>query len=475
MLDLDPTTPYVFPDCEGNVQDLGYNHNSMLVAHSPEGEIPKDLEYWLISDDGHRVVIGATGLLKRTDKLDEDGALNPIVSRANALGNFVLHTTETDLYTEIDHAYQKAALLDYGSDPYRLKELFQWKAETVIARFGEFASMIPGHSILPELNDSMNVVTLAKYCPGACPFCTEPNPDRKQGMVLYNAAKIHGEMKRARRLEKKYHGNFLNQMDEGFLNASDLNWFHLAKQHIEGQPVSKWVEKNLQRISIINTRGKIVPLYDAKPSDIMDGIEIADEFHSFFPEIQKIYSFSGIRTMNACSDDYVTELHKAGVNRFLFGVESADADQLKQIQKPQTLEEITEAIDKVHRAAPGAVIKVILGAGYLGKEYNTKRNGTGVWVPTREGLERTVAFLGSKLRNTKRKQGTKDKVLVSRYIPKKGTRMATAHTQKKWIHPFSPEQMEEEVEWLVGSLMKRHINAEADYELALDGREYGSS
>lgn len=403
------------------------------LLYLPGRELDEDPRYWLITDDGTHAILGPTGLIESVHRYKGDGP-RTLLHRESAYGNF--HTSEgVSLEHTMDQVYQTILGLEFNRDLKDEREVFDWRSEEVLARFGAFSETYDEADIIADYTDRMMVVKVSDGCPRHCRFCPE------QGrIVLYTEDQIKQRMLRARELQLKYHSPTLPRMSEGFLNASDILWQH----HMKGG---------------------------------VDPIKIRDMYYETFPETQKLYAFAGVPTVNRADVDYLKELFKGdgGINRILVGFESLDNTTLKFLSKGQTAEDTVRAMEKLHQTA--AKKKYIIGMGFVGQGfYYADESGQRQFRSSREGLEKTIEILDKTVRkwNTMRPDGglygNPDQIEITRYVPVPGTYLAEMHEQAEDIVPHTPESLEQEVQWFISELRKRNIRVQDEYEVALEDR-----
>jgi hypothetical protein len=233
-----------------------------VVASSPTAELylmwgkdsGEDAHYLLVTGEGTVAKFGITGLVQAVYRT-AGKALEPVIKRNNAYGNFQFNPIHTGTIEDaIDPVYHEIAGMEF--EDRKARDLFAWRAQRVIARFGDYSSLYSKGDIVPEYSDAMTIVKLAEGCPRACIYCPEPG----KGIRLYSKPEIKNNMRIAKSLQRKYHAGFEAEMDEGFLNASDILWFKLRNE--------------------------------------TDPVEITAMFKDFFPEVAKLYAFTGVPTVN---------------------------------------------------------------------------------------------------------------------------------------------------------------------------------
>lgn len=417
------------------------------LCYVPGKELGKDPEYWYLTKEGIKAVLGPTGMLKSAERLaatadyadpttnasgDLVNRLELILDRTNAYGNF----TDGDhnslsgkpLTDIIDSVYIGIADLDFlepGKQP-----LFDWDSAKLLSRFEDYRRLYNGGDIIPEYTDKMTLITLSNGCHRKCIYCPEPSPDL---MVPYSEERINEEIALARILQLRYHSGSENLMDEGFLNTADLLQFHLQE----------WT----------------------------DPLKIVGLFREQFPELKKIYSFMGVPSVIQTSQEYLDKLfnNAQGVNRVLVGIESADDATSRFLGKNETYADKREALLKLKEA--GYKVKPIIQIGMVGEGFYTK---DGDFVSSRQGLEATARLMAEFL-SSARFSKKPDKVLISRYTPIEGTPLKMLHESGRLIKPYNhPDGADEDLRFLLDSLQKMGIDiydsVELDYESALEGR-----
>lgn len=389
-----------------------------------------DPHYLLFTSDGIYAQLGYTGLVSSLKELGSSG-LSTIFQRKSGYGIFTrngmpLSNTDATLVHGIDDVYTTISGLDFYEE--EMRELFEWRAQQMLARFGEYSILIDESNIVPEYNDRMNVITVSKRCPRHCIYCPEAG-----NLELFTRDMIEGNMKLGRRMQEKYHGHFKSLMNEGFINSSDLLLFYM---------------------------------YRRKNPSVMDPVEIAQMFKAYFPEVTKLYTFVGGPTTNTTPLSYLRQLYGGGrlINRALIGIESGDESTSRFLGKNESNEDKAKAVRKLQNT--GFKVKVIVQVGMTGKGFY---DSSGTFHDSWQALGNTAEFLSKTIRPFT--FGSRDKVLISRYVPIEGTPLKTMHEEGTVVVPFiSPSELEEQVEWLTHELKKASIDVEAEYETALEGR-----
>ena len=382
-----------------------------------------DPRYWMITKDGIFAVLGETGLVESVNAYVTHNGITittPLVKRQNAYGYFQVYC-DTSLEDILDMVYKSISAMEFRDEDYR--EIFDWGSQQVLARFGDYQQLYGESDIVPEFTDIMTVVKISEGCLRKCTYCPEPS---ESGLVLYDPGRIEHNMALARKLQEKHHSEHMYLMTEGFLNTSDILWFHLHNG--------------------------------------TDPIEIADLFHEIFPELQKVYTFVGTPTTLRTKDSYLTSLfHEAQrVNRLLLGIESADPVQSRFVGKNETPEQKAEAISKLYNA--GFKVKPIVQVGMVGKRFYYH----GKWHNSRDGLLRTADWLAQTTYEA-RARDRAGKVLISMYVPIQGTPLKKQH-EDGTVEPFAPHELDAETAWFHRELQSRGVEAELRYETALQRR-----
>jgi len=394
-------------------------------------EFGKDPEYWYLTADGAKAVLGPTGMLKSVERLAES-SLEIVVHRNNAYGNFWdkehNQVIGRELSDAIEEVYRGIHSLEFIEDGQI--DIFQWDSARLISRFEDYKQIYNGNDIIPEYSDRMTIVKLSDGCPRKCIYCPEPSPDF---MVPYTDEGIKQEILKSRELQRRHHSGLEFLMDEGFLNTTDLLQFHLKG----------WA----------------------------DPIGIVDLFREHFPELRKIYSFMGVPSVNMTNPTYLTKLfnNAQGINRVLIGIESADDATSRFLGKNETYKEKLEALLKLRDA--GFKVKPIVQIGMVGEGFY---KNAGNFVSSRQGLEVTARLISEFLSRSVFSKKP-DKVLISKYIPIEGTPLKRLHEEGKLVKPYSsPSGVEEDIRFFIGLLQRRrvdmHSQVETDYESALEGR-----
>ncbi|MBU0536706.1 MAG: radical SAM protein [Nanoarchaeota archaeon] len=445
----------------------------LCYIHGKDLDKEQDPQYWLIEKTSkgiRRTVIGRTGIVQTVEVLDKQGNARRILHRSNGYGNFEVDGENT-VEGLLHQAYGVIDGLDFSQGYEKRRELFSWRAQHVIARFGEIRKLYGENDIVPEYNDTMIVAKISDSCPRHCIYCPEPS---EKGIVLFDKRLINHNITMSRRLHEKYHGTWISEMDEGFLNTSDILWFHLADRYANDR---KWREtlirtdpvlaQMMKRVNLKDGSGNITALDDIvdgkSKKHIPDPIEIIDSFNGQFTQIKKMYTFMGVPTINATSPEYLREMYDNGkrFNRILVGIESADDITSRFLGKNETYKDKADAVKKLHEA--GFKVKAIVQVGVTGESF--RPNGTR-YHRSRTALLKTADWLEAAMRKRIRDRG--DKVQVSKYIPVEGTALKRLHEEAIRIRPFKdPSLLDKEVEWFVEELIRRGLDAEADYEIAI--------
>ena len=434
---------------------IARNDNAELCRMSGS-DMEKDPSYWLATKDRRLVKFGETGLVKSIQRGEE-----VVIDRANAYGNFQVKQPYS-LKTELDSAYEIVSSLDFNG----YKEVFNWRAQRVIDRFGDYRELYDGADIIPEYNDTMSIIKISERCPRGCIYCSEPSP---KGMKLYSREKIEQNIDSARRLQLKYHKGHTSLMNEGFINCSDILWFHLAKAYVTGNLRTHKLDNLIRRLSIVDVEGNVTPIGDISSKywdTILDSVQIQDMFKSQFPELRKTGTFVGAPTVNATDYRFLEELYNKAqrINRVLIGIESFDNTESAFLGKNETSSEKIDAIQKLQGI--DYKVKVIIQVGMLGKRFYYD----GKWIDTEKGLEKTLRILAQVMRKSYDLRKP-DKVHVSRYTLIEGTPLKRLHDEGKVIEPFAPGELDERVDRAFRQLRKSHIDVDADYEAAVEKRK----
>ncbi len=394
-----------------------------------------DAHYTLVTEDGLFATLGSTGLIQAVYAYDDSG-MSPLFLRDNAYGNFQVHEESIpSIEYVMDRVYETILGLEFDQNA-KYKDLFEWRAQQIIERFGDFSELYGDGDILPEYRDEMTVVSVSKGCPRKCSGCPSGG-----GIELYNEDTIKANMELARRYQVKHHGKSLGLMDEGFINGSDILWHHLRKGGV-------------------------------------DPVKIVEMYREHFPEVAKLYAFMGTPTVLGTELKYLQELYAAGLNRILFGYETGHDATSRFIGKNETAAKKAEALRKLQAVSLDSVykFKTIVQVGMVGEGFY---DDDGTFVSSREGLEATVEELSKVLRSIRRirpdgRSGypslidVPDKVLISRYVPVPGSKLAKLHEEGKVIKPYSSSTgLEDDVRWLTRELRKRGIRVEDHYEHAI--------
>jgi hypothetical protein len=392
----------------------------------------EDPTFWYMTRRGDKVIMGQTGLVQSYEQCNTEGNLNTIIERSNGYGHFrsdkeELSLGDEKLKIELDRIYNAISQLTFYEEDKR--DLFEWRSDQVIARFGEFGKFFDDDQIIPEYNDTMVVLTASQGCFGNCIGC----PEKGGKYFASNIEQLYEKLERARRVVEKYHGNHMSSMNEGFINASDILLNYFTSQ---------------------------------KNTNIPDPITIVKAFYDLFPEIQKMYGFVGTPTVNSTPEHYLKTLHESGLNRVLIGIETAHDATSAFLGKPFSTEQKGKAIRKLQEAG-FRKIKGIVMVGATGQGFY---DDNGKFQSSWDALEETAEFMKQNMRSLMFKERA-DKVIISRYVKAEGTELKKLHEEGKVVVPFSSEsELEKQVQWLVSEMRKAQIDVEAGYEVALEKR-----
>ncbi|MFA6888137.1 MAG: radical SAM protein [Candidatus Woesearchaeota archaeon] len=327
----------------------------------------------------------------------------------------------------LDAAYTTVSKLKFNQA--QLREVFEWRAQRVLARFADFSMLYGDNDIVPEYADTMVVVRVSEGCPRRCIYCPEPGKFK-----LYNEQKVRENMDLARRLQEKYHGPAIVMMDEGFINASDVLWHHLK-------------------------------------SGGVDPLRIVQLFKKTFPELRKIYSFVGVPNFNQISRDdkhYLDALFNYdAINRVLIGIETCDDDTSRFLGKNESREEKVYALRTLASMGQshGVKVKAIIQIGMTGKGFYFQDS----FISSRTALERTAKSLYDASSSSTYKRPFY--VLISRYVPVQRTLLTMMHKNGRIVPYDTSQGVEEDVHFFITTLKKMdvqgRIRIEDHYQVAL--------
>jgi radical SAM superfamily enzyme YgiQ (UPF0313 family) len=384
----------------------------------------EDPRYWMVSND-LTAVLGETGLVESVHAVEE-GKRKHIVQRDSAYGNF--RTAEgVSLERVLDNVYARINQLTFGKqhagDAVSDQDMFNWRSQRVLARFGDYQELHSSTDIVPDYSDIMNIVKLSDGCPMACNYCPEGG-----FIVLYSREQIERNMRSARAMQVKHHGPAIPRMREGFLNTSDIN-LHYLRQHHDGT----------------------------------DPREIVSMFRETFPEVVKLSTFMATPTTNKAPRSYLKDLQQAGLRKVLVGIESLHDPTSYFLNKRVVGEAKLEAMTKLQDA--GFKLEPIFLVGATGKAFKHK----GTWHDSREALEHTI----NKISRIMPRYGRRgfDKIVLSRFQPIEGTPLAVKHKAGEEIIPYNSEsELEADILHMEKLARRKRIPVELDYEVALEGR-----
>ncbi len=431
----DPHGTYINHVCEPAPLHsvVGRNHSaemSYVKPIGPHGTLD-DPEYWLNTSEGLFVKFSDLGLVNRIERVKGDK--RELVLRRDHYDYFGCEGKKLSYGTvvnEIDSVYDRIRTLGFSDQEER--RLFDWDAQRMIARFDDYRMIVHSDSdIIAKKSDRMVIVKISDKCDRHCIYCTEPAAG---GIRLYSMDHIDHNMRMLRALQHKYHHGFEHLFTEGFLNTADINYFFL--------------------------KGYTHPA------------RIAEQMYKRFPELQKLYTFMGVpTTLEALERDprYLSRLRDAGINRILLGFETGDTITSRFLGKNETNRQKKEAAWAI--LDHGFKLSIILQWGMVGLGFFHKgEGGKFVFRPIERIVRNTKTLIADTLEG-KVASGTKTRpqVILSRYVPAEGTRLAEIFASTCIDYPTVKGS-----EWEKRSYLrfceKHGIDIEDGYECALEGR-----
>ncbi|MFH1849572.1 MAG: hypothetical protein ABH879_05275 [archaeon] len=391
-----------------------------LVRLPPQSGMD-DAEYWLLKNDGTKATIGLTGLVREVEEYSNPGRSGRyrdsenVLSRTNGFGYFRDH--DSDIRLLLDGVYEDIRRLEF-TDPDQ-KGIFDWTGEQVQNRFEDYRSLYGPGDIVPEFNDTMNVVRVSADCPNRCPPC----PLGTGNFVMFPEETIRYNAERARGLQLRHHGEYAHLMNEVFPDSSDILLFH--------------------RLGGTDPR------------------KIAEILYEKFPEARKMPAFTSVKSVNETGFAYLRDLRQAGYSRFLVGIEAFHGPMSRFLGKNESPSEKGEALLKLLEAGYKVkpIMQIIDGESF--------RQG-GREVSIRNGVRATLEYFGRIIDPMKHKNRVKVLVSVTQPIP--GTPMARMY-ENGTITPHSdPDGLEKMLKSVRRFFHSRDIPAETEYEVALEGR-----
>ncbi len=426
----------------------------------------EDPRYWFITPDDLFVVFGMTGLVESVHYIREDGSRDTVLARPDAYGEFDLVDRAPPLEQILDDIYQRVEKLDYKSDFTR--GVFQWGAQSVLARFGAFSALYGEKDIVPGLSDQMVVLKISDGCPRRCLYCPEGG-----GIELYDEERIRENMDLVRGLQERFHPVSKVHMSEAFLNGSDILWHRVLNDNIRQLDRSIRLG-DANPIQLRRLFKKVYGSDDVDLSRLVDPTGIVDMVYERFPEVEKLYAFMGVPTVNTVPESYLKKLRirqstgTAGITRVLLGIESGHAATSRYLGKNETPDEKLRAMKKIIGA--GIKLEVIAQAGMTGQGFI---DNNGYFVSSREALNATAFLIARAFRESYVHHSMKPKVVISRYVHVPGTELARRHDGSREIIPyFNPTiDMEADVAYFRNRLIEYGVcslQIEDHYEQALN-------
>lgn len=400
------------------------------LCYVNRSEDNKDPEYWYLSEKGVKATFGPMGMVMSVEQLADKG-LKTLISRKNAYGYFRDGTNSPAdgeaLEKIIDETYSSIGGMSFEKEWY--KQLFGWDYNRLMSRFSDHLQLIGDSAIIPEYTDRMIVAMILNQCLRGCIYCPEPDRNR---LIIPTKESVDAEIIKAQELQLKYHLGYESIQTEGLLYAPDLLQLHLRG----------WT----------------------------DPIEIVERFRQVFPNVEKLYSFMGVPSVNKTDPVYLKNLfNKAqGINRVLIGIETAHDSTSRFLGKGETYAEKKEALMRLKEA--GFKVKPIVLVGMVGEGFY---DSDGTFVSSLEGLKATARLMAEFLTPTWHNRSP-DKLLISKYVPVEGTPLKRFQEEGKRIKPYSTSDgADKDIASFLGMLSDLGVSShliELDYESALEGR-----
>lgn len=418
----------------------GIHRPHTVVGQGEEGDLvllygrdrDEDSSYVFITPDGLLASLGIGGIVKTVEELIDGDQRRPLLHRQTGYGNFTLPEGTQPIEVVIDDLYSRIRGLKIPN-PNIEDTMKIWTAQRVFARFSANRQFYSEQDIIPEFDDSMIVVKVSDKCPRACHYCTEPGK-----FVLYDEDQIRANMELAKRVQLEFHESAVPDMNEGFLNGSDLLWHRLK-------------------------RGGVDP------------IKIVEMFKEYFPNAVKRSAFVGVPTTNKVHAQDPTYLRRLcdqtrGLNRVLVGIETGHETTSYFLGKNETFAEKKRALEDLYSA--GFKVKIIVQIGMIGQGYWSEEERR--YISSEETLDETGRLIGEVSRLARRDRPLQ--VLLSRYVPIPRTKLAKMHRDNYPIIPYSGEESaQSDAEYLKETLRGyrrlSNIEIEDKYEVALEGRQ----
>ena len=335
-----------------------------------------DSELKFVTKDSVLATLGLTGLVSVVEKVEKNGDLTEILRRDHK-GNFNLErknlpvdgvvdnealTDEQLIPLIIDYVYNESRKLPDDKDNHLGSLFHYWTAERFISRFRDFQSLLSKKDIIPDHSDLTVPVKLSDGCPYSCIYCPEGNNFKPKSME-----EIIESMKATRAIQEEYHRRAINQMDEGFLNTSDLLLFTHRRYKKYG----------------------------------VDPVEVVKLFKETFPEVEKLGTFFSVRSIIRMKEEHGEEYSKrffknlagAGLNRAYIGIETANDEGSRLLGKKDRYADKLYAINLLQECR--IYVKAILQVGVLGEGFYPlgKKKTPENFVKSEKAIEETIRLM----------------------------------------------------------------------------------
>ena len=400
-----------------------------------------DSTYWMGTDDNVLASFGATGLVQTIEKIGRGYTATPVVERDNQ-GNFQTNRKNLPLdgvkdpkdYTDnqligmlLTHVYGQINKVPDNKEN-GLSKFHAMTSNRVVARFADYSSLVGPSDIIPDYNDLMNIVTISHGCPNKCLYCPE-----RGGIELFTKEQIEENMGTARKTQQEYHGGLEDLMNEGFINTSDILWF------------------------------KVLEESEMKPEKIIK------MFRKYFPELEKIGAFMGVKNILEVShvpsldkfvSNYLSDLRAAGLSRAYVGIETGNSEASALLGKNETYEMKKQALRLLGEA--NFKTKAIVQVGSLGKGFYRRAEDIGKkrnrhnFISSKRALDDTIRLL---------KESNLHRVMISQSLPLEGLPINKLRKSGRiWGYDDPQKGINWETNYIIRGLRGSGIQVELEYE-----------
>ncbi len=342
----------------------------------------EDKTYFLATKDDILIKFGNSGIITSMYK-QNNGSMYELL-KLNALGKFdiidsqrileLINSNISDkkyadsnlLSAAINYAYDSVNSLPEDRNKVIIQKFNNFDANRVIARVKEFRKLVHSDSIIPDYNDTTTpIITIMDGCLNNCIYC----PEAKK-FVRYSKEKIKFNINLAKEILEKYHPNIKNDINEGFINGSDILWYKVLKSE-------------------------------------MDPLEIIAAYKEAFPQVNKLGTFFGIDNLNKVSQEYLIKLNRnegsnnpaqinnwEGIRTGYVGIETGHELGSKLVGKDHSFEFKKKGLLKLINS--GILTKEIFQIGLFGKGFYPKPEDVGKkdkFIPVRETLEDSINLI----------------------------------------------------------------------------------